>query len=227
MTDSNKIDIAKTLGLPAKSADYFAALANDAGNWGGAPWLDGNVSGGRGASAMSQTLIKRGLIVVEIGEGGDGQPAAFAMFTQLGVEAAEKIGIDKANFGGNVAPTPDFVPAPAHEISDDAAANRKAARATKSTSKSAASRKSSDKPAKSESESKGVDEIARHIAACFADKKRGTMLKASEIRNMITPAFPSEDVRPPLTTITGRCRVGLLPEGIEGTASPRGARKSK
>ena len=83
--------ITKTLGLGKahKSAQYFLDLAEDAGNWGGMPWLDGNVAAGKGASAMSQTLVKAGLIKVE--DSGEG---AFAIFTPEGIEAAGKVGID-------------------------------------------------------------------------------------------------------------------------------------
>jgi hypothetical protein len=79
------------LGLPAKSFDYFRALADDAANWNGNPWLDGNVASGRSASGMSQALVRHGLITVWH---DDEQGLAFASFTPAGIEAASKVGID-------------------------------------------------------------------------------------------------------------------------------------
>lgn len=77
------------LGLPQKSFDYFVDLAKDAGNWSGNPWLNGNVASGKSASAMSQTLVRAGLIT--IGHDGDD---AFAIFTDAGRAAAASIGIE-------------------------------------------------------------------------------------------------------------------------------------
>lgn len=80
-----------TKKIPSKSLAFFTDLANDAGNWSGQPWLDGNVASGKSASAMSQTLVRHGLI--KIGHGGD-DGGAFAYFTDEGVEFAASLGID-------------------------------------------------------------------------------------------------------------------------------------
>lgn len=80
---------AQILNLPVKSAEFFEDLANDAGNWSGNPYFDGNVAAGRSAAGMVRKLVEVGLI-----ESGDDDGHAFAIFTDKGVEAAAKIGID-------------------------------------------------------------------------------------------------------------------------------------
>lgn len=79
----------ETLGLPAKSLAFFRDLAEDAGNWSGNPWLNGNVAAGKSSSGMSQTLVRHGLITI-----GNDCGDAYAVFTPKGIEAAAKLGID-------------------------------------------------------------------------------------------------------------------------------------
>lgn len=79
------------LGLPAGSYDYFCDLANDAGNWSGNPWFDGNVSAGRSTPGYVARLVKAGLIESHY---DDEQHMAFCVFTVAGIVAAAKIGID-------------------------------------------------------------------------------------------------------------------------------------
>jgi hypothetical protein len=80
----------KILGLPEKSAAFFMDLAEDACNWGGKPWFDGNVASGPSAAGMVGRLVGAGLIVSEEYERGH----AYAVFTHRGVAAATKLGID-------------------------------------------------------------------------------------------------------------------------------------
>lgn len=77
------------LGLAAKSYDFFVALAKDAPNWGGFPWFDGNIGAGRSAAGMVGYLVRKGLITSE----SDGEQA-YCVFTDAGVDAAARVGID-------------------------------------------------------------------------------------------------------------------------------------
>lgn len=77
------------LGLPAGSYGFFVDLANDAGNWGGHPWFDGNVASGRSAAGYVKRLVAEGLI-----ESATGEDGAYCVFTPAGIEAAGKVGID-------------------------------------------------------------------------------------------------------------------------------------
>lgn len=79
----------ETLGLPAGSLSFFTDLANDAGNWGGNPWFSGNIASGRSASGFVGRLVKAGLIESHT-DGSD----AFCVFTDEGIRAAGKLGID-------------------------------------------------------------------------------------------------------------------------------------
>lgn len=148
-------------------------------------------------------------------------------------------------------PAADVVPAPPHEISNDAAANRRARRNTrgKLTKISTTAAKLANElvrdvegadaapvfpevepavvetPAKS-TKSKSTksakpktpaapksDPIAEHLIEALAGGKSGDFVSISDLAKMITAAYPSDDVRPPVTTISGRVRVGKLPEG--------------
>jgi len=131
MTASTKTtETAKTttaaIKLPEKSLGFFLDLANDAGNWSGNPWLTGNVSAGRSASGMTQTLVRNGLIVVE--HGGDTGNDAYAVFTPKGVEFAKAHGVDIDYLlaSGNVASPKAIAAVEAHEA---AKATAKAAKA--------------------------------------------------------------------------------------------------
>lgn len=104
---------AQLLGLPEKSAEFFAALAADAGNWSGCPWLSGNVQPGRSSSGMSQTLVRAGLI--ELGE-DDGD--VYAIFTAAGCAAAELLGIDLYEVCGIARPAAPVAETPAEPVAE-------------------------------------------------------------------------------------------------------------
>lgn len=135
----------------------------------------------------------------------------------------------------------DVVPAPSHPIVSDAAANRRSARSAKSAAARASKPLSLDEANPRGDESLAVvepvveqpakttkrapktpaakpvksDPIADHIALTLADRKRGTFVSIREIAAALTPAYPTSDVRPPVTTISGRVRTSKLPEGWE------------
>lgn len=78
------------LGKAHKSADFFAQLADDAGNWSGNPWFQGNVDFGTSTQGCVKKLVEAGLINPTSG----GRDGAYADFTDAGVIAAGLIGID-------------------------------------------------------------------------------------------------------------------------------------
>lgn len=85
---------AKSVGLPLGSFTYFIALADDAPNWGGRPWFDGNVAAGPSTSGWVNRLVKAELIV---SHHDDDRHASYAQFTRKGVELAAKLGLDLTN----------------------------------------------------------------------------------------------------------------------------------
>jgi hypothetical protein len=81
--------IAKALNLPVGSATAFVAYAQDAGNWSGNPWVNGNVNFGRATGGYIKKLVESGL--VELGSDGE---ETYLIFTPAGVEAAAVAGVD-------------------------------------------------------------------------------------------------------------------------------------
>jgi hypothetical protein len=100
-----------TLGLPAGSLGFFRDLAEDAGNWGGNPWFDGNVAVGRSAAGYVRRLVQAGLI-----ESHDDDGHAYAVFTDAGIDAAGKLGIDLTWIRGSVAAARPATPTEADVI---------------------------------------------------------------------------------------------------------------
>jgi hypothetical protein len=78
-----------TTNLTSASLDLFLAYAEDAGNWSGNPWVDGNVSldaAGRG----NLTDLKRKGLLQTFTDDGD----AYIVFTDAGKTLAAEHGID-------------------------------------------------------------------------------------------------------------------------------------
>jgi hypothetical protein len=78
-----------TTNLTSASLDLFLAYAEDAGNWSGNPWVDGNVSldaAGRG----NLTDLKRKGLLQTLTDGRD----AYIVFTDAGKTLAAEHGID-------------------------------------------------------------------------------------------------------------------------------------
>lgn len=80
---------AKKVGLPVGSATALLAYANDAGNWGGNPWVNGNVNFGKSTGGYIGKLVAAGMITLGGGEDGE---ETFIIFTPAGVEAALALG---------------------------------------------------------------------------------------------------------------------------------------
>lgn len=80
---------ATNLGLPAGSLEYFKDLAEDAPNWSGSPYTQGNVDRGRSTAGYVGRLRTAGLI-----ETHDDENAVVVTFTPAGVRAAAQLGID-------------------------------------------------------------------------------------------------------------------------------------
>lgn len=75
--------------LTAASLDLFLAYAEDAGNWAGNPWVDGNVTLGADGRGNLTDLKRKGLLET----GSDGRDA-YIVFTAAGVALAAEHNID-------------------------------------------------------------------------------------------------------------------------------------
>jgi hypothetical protein len=129
------------LNLPTASFDYFALLANDAGNWSGNPYFDGNVSSGRSTSGYVRTLKAAGLIESQYDEDAR---MSFAVFTDEGIRAAALIGIDLTYINEDLKGIEIVTAQPVAEVAEVKPA--KAKRATKAAAKPAKA-KAAAKPA--------------------------------------------------------------------------------
>jgi hypothetical protein len=78
-----------TADLTPASLDLFLAYADDAGNWSGHPWVDGNVSPGAAGRGNLTDLKRKGLITTGT-DAGD----PYVIFTDAGKALAAEHGID-------------------------------------------------------------------------------------------------------------------------------------
>lgn len=84
MTSNNTPDL-----TPA-SLELFLAYAEDAGNWSGNPWVDGNVSLDAAGRGNLTDLKRKGLLQTF----DDGEGAMYIEFTDAGKTLAAAHGID-------------------------------------------------------------------------------------------------------------------------------------
>lgn len=74
--------------ITEKSLEVFLMYAKDAGNWGGNPWIGGNVGGSKEERGNLTQLKQAGLIRTQQ-EGGD----SFIIFTEEGKALAAQHGV--------------------------------------------------------------------------------------------------------------------------------------
>lgn len=102
---------AKKVGLPVGSATALLAYAQDAANWSGCPWVNGNVNFGKATGGYINKLQAAGYIV--LGTDGD---ETFITFTPAGIDAAEALGADlgylRDDEGDAMEPAEEATPAP-------------------------------------------------------------------------------------------------------------------
>lgn len=85
-----------TVSLTEASHDLFMEYAEDAGNWGGNPWVsEGNVECGRQRRGNLADLVKKGLIEIAEYE----PPDCYVIFTKLGAKYAERNGVPPVYLG--------------------------------------------------------------------------------------------------------------------------------
>jgi len=75
--------------ITARSLDLFLRYARDAGNWGGKPWVGGNVGGSREDSGNLTQLKRAGLVTTGIDDG-----SVYVNFTPAGRELATRHGVE-------------------------------------------------------------------------------------------------------------------------------------
>jgi hypothetical protein len=78
-----------TTNLTPTSLALFLAYADDAGNWSGNPWVDGNISLDAAGRGNLTDLKRKGLLITQEDDGD-----AFIIFTPAGVALAAEHGID-------------------------------------------------------------------------------------------------------------------------------------
>lgn len=81
------------VNITEKSKTLFIAYFKDAGNWGGTPLVGGNVGGTKEDRGNLTQLKKEGLIYTKID--GDRSDLQWLYFTELGLQYAESIGLEK------------------------------------------------------------------------------------------------------------------------------------
>lgn len=96
---------AKSVQLPVGSATALVAYANDAANWSGNPWVNGNVNFGKATGGYMTKLVAAGYITL----GTDGEET-FISFTDAGIDAALALGAD-ASIDAYRTATPEAKPA--------------------------------------------------------------------------------------------------------------------
>lgn len=81
----------KYMQITDQSKALFIEYANDAGNWGGMPMVDGNVRGiNPQVNKGNLTQLKRAGLVTTFKDEG----STFLQFTQAGIDYAKEIGLD-------------------------------------------------------------------------------------------------------------------------------------
>ena len=85
--------ITETFDLTAASLETFKIYAEDAANWSGTPWVQGNVSPTKAQRGNLSDLVKKGLIAIEDCEGKGRPKDMVVVFTATGKALAESLGI--------------------------------------------------------------------------------------------------------------------------------------
>lgn len=88
-----------TITLTAASHDLFIEFAKDAGNWSGAPLVNGNVEVDKQQRGNLSDLVQKGLVIVDETDdivNGRRQIDTWVFFTAAGVEYAAAHGVDLA-----------------------------------------------------------------------------------------------------------------------------------
>ena len=95
---SEKPEPVKLPSLGTAQAQWFTDIAQDSGNWGGNPWVDGQGNIGRVPKPHLENMEKKGLLVVHRNEEG-----VSVTITRLGGDKAAEMGITNCVWSNHIA----------------------------------------------------------------------------------------------------------------------------